>query len=149
MILDIHIPTGWHDRLGALPTDRLLVDDDGRWFLYRPEEGVEIRDLATWPLSTFDVWSLRVKAGDVMEHAPRSSAAVDLWVRHGVTRPDFLRWTAAGIYEPSIAAALRAEGVDPEKHAAGLAVVAAALNDGDMSVADAVAVVLRRPALNA
>lgn len=137
MILDIHIPAGWHDRLGAEETDRLLVDDRGRWGIYEPGADSIVKAV----LTAEEIEALRVTADDVMAHAPQLGnrscrAGVDSWTSYGITRPDFLRWTASGIFEPAIAAELRGASIDPDRDSARLIMFAAALCDGDLSVVD-------------
>lgn len=141
MILNIHIPAGWRERLAAEEGDRLMVLDNGAWVLYAPGN-VKIRGCET-VLSTHkrtlaeeEIEALRVVPEDCCTHTHAPDWKCEEWLRYGFARPDFLRWTAQGIFEPAIAAELRGAGIDPDRDSARLTMFAAALCDGDLSVAE-------------
>lgn len=150
MILNIIPPASMLADLGAEPGDRILVGHDGRWAIYTAATdhlGDEVFS-AKRDLTASEVEALRVTAEDIAEAAgcgrrceiddecdEGEAKALD-WLRYGITRPDFLRWTSRGLYEPAIVADLIAAGVDPDSQRHLLGCFAEALNDGDISVAE-------------
>lgn len=156
MILDIIPPESMLAQLGAEPGDRLAIDDDDGWALYRGEpttSDAAPRIVVLRSLTDDEVEMLRITDEDVYEHDPsmppqhlptprRTDVVRSLedkahaWMASGFTLPDFKRWTARGIYEPSVAAELRSAGVDPDLQRDFLAEHAEAMNDGSMSTTE-------------
>ena len=147
MILNIIPPASMLADLGAEPGDRIFIDKKERWHLYEPRRfnGAPHPGLVKRTLTASEVEALLVTAGDIWAHqssgaspAQADRLAAD-WLRYGITRPDFLRWTSRGLYEPAVVADLIASGVDPDSQRDLVTEHAEALNDGDMSVAEFVA----------